>query len=228
MKTQEETTTFSMLVNGECTDQNLLNQHLFIEKPDSQILNIKFVGPGLLMIDSMYSPINKQALQQESSTLVFGHNWYGWNDIENISTIATPYIAQHNITKLNIILQMHGFVEDNSYYLGMEYDPTAICGAPKKVLSNQFINELSKLTNLVESTDLISIACYGKKMIELGDPEIIQQFSNTTFCFFSKDDVTWQGDICNGSHQLDSFFQSWRPKHKSPPINQNALYTLYL
>ena len=111
-----------MLVNGECTDQNLLNQYLFIEKPDSQILNIKFIGPGLSAINALHSPITEQALQQEGSTLIFGHHWYGWNDIENISAIATPYIGQH-IRKLNIILQMHGFVEDNFYYLGVGYDP---------------------------------------------------------------------------------------------------------
>ena len=72
MKTQEVITDLSMLVNGECTDPHLLNQFHFIEKPDSKILNIKFVGPGLTGVNAIYSPIKEQALQQEGSTLVFG------------------------------------------------------------------------------------------------------------------------------------------------------------
>lgn len=55
--------------------------------PEVDTLNVKLIGPGLSMLNAMHSLISEESLQSAGHTLVFGHHWYGWNDLAEIYEI---------------------------------------------------------------------------------------------------------------------------------------------
>lgn len=77
-------------------------------------------------------------------------------------------------------------------------------GNPLKIPSSTLTKELAKLTSLVEQTNVVSIACYGKKLM---DDDNIKQFTNTKFAFLSDDDPTIIGDVTNNSCFLAPLYE---------------------
>ncbi|WP_417905166.1 hypothetical protein [Candidatus Tisiphia endosymbiont of Micropterix aruncella] len=189
--------------NGPCDNYNLLNQHKFYEMPGAETLNVKLIGSGLSVFNALHSPISEESLRSAGHTLVFGHHWYGWNDLGKIYEIAKPYIEKYNIKKLNIILQMHGIIKEGLYHLGLSYDPEGTMGSPKMLPASLIIDQISRLTYEVDSTELTSVSCYGTHLLD--NPV---KFKNTTCSFLSSDDVTWQADHTTNSKILDNFFMS--------------------
>ncbi|WP_375330654.1 hypothetical protein [Candidatus Tisiphia endosymbiont of Oplodontha viridula] len=189
--------------NGLCDDYESLNQHTFYEMLGVDTLNVKLIGPGLSVFNALHSPISKESLQSAGHTLVFGHDWYGWNDLGKIYEITKPYIEKYNIKKLNIILQMHGIIKEGLYHLGLSYDPEGAMGSPKMLPASLIIDQISRLTQEVDSTELTSVSCYGTHLL---DKPV--KFKNTTCSFLSSDDVTWQADYTTNSKILDNFFMS--------------------
>jgi hypothetical protein len=109
-----------------------------------------------------------------------------------LPTISTSIIYKHNIKELNVLIFTHGIVKDHEYKLGIPYDSNERMGNPKFISSTILTRQLENLSNLVDKTYVVSVACYGKKLLH---NDKFSNFKNTLFCFLSDKYPTHQGDI---------------------------------
>lgn len=100
-------------------------------------------------------------------------------------------------------MQIHGIIKEGLYHLGLSYDPEGTMESPKMLPTSLIIDQISRLTQEVDSTELTSVSCYGTHLLD--NPV---KFKNTTCNFLSSDDVTWQSDHTTNSKILNDFFMS--------------------
>ncbi|MDC0865170.1 hypothetical protein OAP56_04415 [Rickettsiaceae bacterium] len=127
----------------------------------------------------------------------------------------------NDITKLDIIIQAHVLPDNDSglFTLGTGFDLEGFMGNPKFIPSEILTQQLSQISKLVLKTDVVSIACYGQKMIN--DQSIKDFHPSTRFCFLSNEDSTWQGDLSTNSNILQPFFKQFQ----SITIMETVLYS---
>lgn len=160
---------------------------------ESNILVVKILGPGLQTFNCIKFPYGAKWLSSYGRVFVFGDPCYGYDKIEGIKDIIAPYIKDHDIKELNVLIFAHGIIDDeNKYKLGFSYDPDSQMCSPKFSPSEILTKQLESLSNLVEKTNVVSVACYGKNLLR---DDKFSNFKNTLFCFFSDKDITWQDDI---------------------------------
>ncbi len=169
------------------------NKLLCYRSKESSILVVKILGPGLQLVNCIGFPYGAKWLSSYGRLFVFGDPCYGYDKIEGIEGIIAPYIEAHLIKELNVLIFAHGIIDDeNKYKLGLYYDPDSQMCSPKFRPSEILTRQLESLSNLVDKTNVVSVACYGKNLLH--DNEF-SNFKNTLFCFFSDKDTTWQSDI---------------------------------
>jgi len=146
-------------------------------------------------------------LSKNGNVLVLGHDWYGWNDVNNISNFIKEYIKEYKIQKLNVFIACHGIIKENKFCIGLKYAPEETMGSPEFIESEIITRQLCELSELVFSTHIVSVACFGYNQT---NDLSFKNFKNTIFYFFSNDSPTWQADLFHGNtDQFSEFYKQY-------------------